>query len=85
LGQILSLSIAILISQIDWLTIWMKQSLSTALAVAAMAKLGVVHPPAGAAALIFASGDNFTWTNLASMLVGNVVCEIKPHFCLFRS
>jgi CBS-domain-containing membrane protein len=55
----------------------MKQSLSTALAVAAMAKLGVVHPPAGAAALIFASGGNFTWTNLATMLVGNVVrgCE----------
>lgn len=51
----------------------MKQSLSTALAVACMAKLGVVHPPAGASAMIFSSGGNYSWTNLASLIIGNIV------------
>lgn len=51
----------------------MKQSVSTALAVAAMAKLGIVHPPAGASAMIFASGGNYSWTNLASLVIGNIV------------
>jgi CBS-domain-containing membrane protein len=61
--------ISILVTNIDSLTVWMRQSL----AVAAMAKLGVVHPPAGASAMIFASESRLGWTNLVSLLLGNVV------------
>lgn len=73
LGQIVSLTIAIVIGRhVSYLEVWMKQSLGTALAVAAMAKMGLTHPPGGAAALIFASG-NYGWGNMAFMLVGNLI------------
>jgi CBS-domain-containing membrane protein len=54
------------------MSIWMKQALATSLAVAVMAKMGVIHPPAGAEALLFASG-NFGWGNMLFVLVGNVI------------
>jgi CBS-domain-containing membrane protein len=54
------------------MSIWMRQALATSLAVAAMAKMGVTHPPAGAAALLFASGS-VGWGNMLFVLVGNVI------------
>lgn len=72
LGQIVSLTISILIGKVSYLELWMRQSLATALAVASMAKLGLTHPPAGAAALIYSSGE-FGWGNMAFMLVGNLI------------
>ena len=71
LGQVVSLGIAIGIGNTR-MPLWLKQPLATSLAVAAMVKLGVTHPPAGAAALIYSSG-NFGWGNMLFMLVGNVV------------
>jgi len=38
-----------------------------------MCKLGVIHPPAGAAAAIFASHDRFDGVYFGLMLVGNVI------------
>jgi CBS-domain-containing membrane protein len=58
LGQAISLAIAIGIGSISGLDLWLRQSLATALAIMTMAKLGLTHPPAGAAALIFAGGRN---------------------------
>lgn len=72
LGQTVSLAIAIGIASIPSLDLWIRQSLATALAVTSMVKLGVTHPPAGAAALIFSGGNN-SWGNLAMMLVGNAI------------
>lgn len=73
LGQIVALTIAVAIGYAhEYLNLWVRQSLTTALAVAAMVKLGVTHPPAGAAALIFASGP-YGWGNLLFLLVGNVI------------
>ena len=75
LGQAISLAIAIGIGSISGMDLWIRQSLATALAIMTMAKLGLTHPPAGAAALIFASGNN-SWGNYAMMLVGNCIAII---------
>ena len=72
LGQALSLTISLAFSYVDGLAVWMKQSLSTSLAVAAMVKLGLTHPPAGSSALLFASGSR-GWGNFAFMIVGNAI------------
>lgn len=71
-GQTISLTIALGISYADNMSIWMRQALATSLAVATMAKMGVTHPPGGAAALLFASGK-FGWGNMLFVLVGNVI------------
>ena len=73
-GQVISLTIAIAIGQYTtpFLDVWMKQTLATGLSVAAMAKVGVTHPPAGAAAMLFSAG-NHTWIHMGMMLVGNVI------------
>mmetsp|Transcript_11288 Transcript_11288/g.27175 ORF Transcript_11288/g.27175 Transcript_11288/m.27175 type:complete len:80 (+) Transcript_11288:660-899(+) len=41
-----------------------------------MVKCGVIHPPAGAAAVIFSTG-NFTWIQMGMMLVGNVLAILS--------
>jgi CBS-domain-containing membrane protein len=66
------MSIALGVSYADNMSIWMRQALATSLAVAAMAKMGVTHPPGGAAALLFATGK-FGWGNMLFVLVGNVI------------
>jgi CBS-domain-containing membrane protein len=73
-GQALSLSIAMVVSYFDnsISALWLRQSLATAIAVAAMVKLGITHPPAGASALIFASGE-FDWTHVLAFFVANVI------------
>ena len=72
LGQAIAVSISLGVSYAEGMTVWMRQTLATALAVAAMVKLGITHPPAGAAALLYASG-NHGWGNMLMMLVGNVI------------
>jgi len=71
-GQLLSLVIAQSIGQIDEMEVWLRQSLATALAIGTMVKLGITHPPAGAAALLFSSG-RFVWDQVWIMLFANVV------------
>jgi hypothetical protein len=58
---------------------WFSAALVPALAIAGMAKLGVLHPPAGAASLIFISGGPKVtnlgfWYLLIPLFVGNVIC-----------
>ena len=60
---------------------WVRAALAPATAIAAMAFFGVLHPPAGAAALIFATATpafasiKFMYLVLP-LLVGNIVCII---------
>lgn len=72
LGQTLGLLIAHGVGQIDGLELWLKMTLATSLAISVMVKYGVTHPPAGAAALLFSSGER-SWQQIGMMLVGNVV------------
>ena len=56
----------------DGMELYMRQSLATALAITVMVRLGITHPPAGAAALIFSSGL-LDWTHVLMMMVGNAI------------
>lgn len=71
-GQVLSISIALACSILPFLPIWSKQALGTALALGAMARTGLTHPPAGASAFLFASGQ-YGMTHLAVLLVANIL------------
>lgn len=73
LGQIISLTIAMAVGYGgDKIERYMRESLATALAITTMVRLGITHPPAGAAALIFSSGA-LDWTHVLMMIVGNVI------------
>jgi CBS-domain-containing membrane protein len=74
-GQTLGLLIAHGVGQIDILEPWLKQTLATSLAIGAMVKFGVTHPPAGAAALLFSNGSR-TWQQIGLMIFGNVVAIV---------
>lgn len=79
-GQAVSLIIAQCIGKYtDPLEIWAKQSIATALSIALMAKLGVIHPPAGAGALLFAAGK-FHWNQVGIMLMANCVAIVCATF-----
>ena len=71
LGQAISLSLAIGMTYTG-LDSTMRQALATALAIMLMARLGITHPPAGAAALIL-SGGGYGWAHFGIMLAGNVL------------
>jgi CBS-domain-containing membrane protein len=75
IGQVLSVSIALMVASIPGMVIWVRQALATSLSIAVMARCGVIHPPAGAAALLFASGD-FGIVHMVLLLLGNVVAIV---------
>jgi len=63
---------------LSWVPQWVMIAIAPATAIAANQRLGVLHPPAGAAALIFVASPRATdlgWMYLVlPLLVGNVVC-----------
>ena len=75
-GQTLGLSIAHLIGTYLEVELWLRQSLATALAIGVMVKCGVIHPPAGAAAVVFSSGK-MSWIQVGMMLFGNVLAILS--------
>ena len=75
LGQALSLCIALGISAVPDLPLWFRRTLGTSLAVSVMVRLGITHPPAGAAAMIV-SGGMFSWVDVGLMLMGNAVAVV---------
>ena len=70
-GTIIAGSIGLGFTEITVLPHWVRQGLGTSVAVTAMAKLGVVHPPAGALAIIYASGE-YHWGHLGLSLLANI-------------
>lgn len=58
LGQIVSGAIALAFTAIPGLPVWFQQAFGPAFSVAAMCRLGIPHPPAGAHAVLYASGSN---------------------------
>jgi hypothetical protein len=77
MGQTVSIGIALLLPYIprwDEMSLEWRAALTTALAVAAMVRLGLTHPPAGAAALLFAlAPQRWQGSHLAILLVSNVI------------
>jgi len=74
LGQIVAGAIALPFTYIPtWiLSPWIRQAFGPACSILAMVKLGVVHPPAGAAAVIFASGS-YDWIFYVLMILASVL------------
>lgn len=73
MGQAISISIAIALNSINELSSSLRISLTIALAVASMVKLGITHPPAGAAAVLFAMNPAISWINMGFLLIANVL------------
>jgi CBS-domain-containing membrane protein len=84
LGHILSITLAILVDYLviaNLLPAWVSVALVPALAISGMAVAGCIHPPAAAAALIYASGNDkiksFGWMFLfLPNLVGVIIMII---------
>mmetsp|Transcript_31548 Transcript_31548/g.46558 ORF Transcript_31548/g.46558 Transcript_31548/m.46558 type:complete len:570 (-) Transcript_31548:1807-3516(-) len=74
LGQALSGIIVLPLTYIpeDILPIWMRQTLATAFVISSMAKMGVIHPPAGASAMLLASG-NFGWEHYGLIVAASIL------------
>lgn len=72
IGQTLSIFIALTVSILPFLPIWLKQALATSMAIGVMTRCGVTHPPAGASAFLFASGQ-FGITHFLLLLGGNMI------------
>lgn len=74
LGQLVALTLGVAISKSE-LEPWMRMSLAPAATVLLTTKLGIVHPPAGATAVIFA-GSPRSWGHMATFLLAYfiVIC-----------
>jgi hypothetical protein len=70
-GQAISISIALGMTHTP-LGANVRRALGTSLSIFCMSRFGCIHPPAGAAALIF-SGGGYTWVHMGIMLAGNVL------------
>lgn len=75
LGQTVVMTISLGVSYANSMEVYIRQALATALTIMVMTKFVIVHPPAGASALLFAGGGQ-TWSNMLTMLVGNIVAII---------
>jgi CBS-domain-containing membrane protein len=76
-GPTLAISIAMAFTYIPETTLplWVRVPLATATAIASLTKLGITHPPAGAATVIISSGG-YDWIVLPLILLGNVIAII---------
>ena len=81
-GQTLAVTIALAYSYIpeSAMPLWVRVPLATATAIACMTRLGITHPPAGAAALILSGSTQYDWMILPLMLLGNVLAIIMATF-----
>ena len=74
-AQIFAITISILLSYIPNIPPWFRTALAPAIVIPGMAKLGIIHPPAGAAAIVFASGE-VRWEHFAIFLSGVAITII---------
>ena len=75
LAQIFALVTTILLSYIPNIPPWFRTALAPAIVIPGMGKLGIIHPPAGAAAIVFASGK-VRWAHFAIFLSGVAITII---------
>ena len=75
LAQIFALVTTILLSYIPNIPPWFRTALAPAIVIPGMSKLGIIHPPAGAAAIVFASGK-VRWAHFAIFLSGVAITII---------
>ena len=73
-GQVVSGSISLAFTYIP-MAVWLRQAIASSLAIAMMGKLGVLHPPAGAASILLASGQ-FGWKHYGLLLAATMLSFI---------
>ena len=77
LGQVVAGAVALPLTYIPEyiLAVWLRRVIAPAIAIGVMVKLGVTHPPAGAHAIVYASG-NYNFAFYALVVLGAVVSTI---------
>ena len=70
-GQMVSGAISLGFTYIPMAS-WLRQAIASSLAIALMGKLGVLHPPAGAASILLASGQ-FGWRHYGLLLAATIL------------
>lgn len=73
-GQAVSGAISLAFTYIP-MAVWLRQAIASSLAIAMMGKLGVLHPPAGAASILLASGQ-FGWRHYGLLLAATMLSLI---------
>ena len=68
-AQIFALTVTIALGYIPNIEPWFRSALAPAIVIPGMAKLGIIHPPAGAAAIVFSSA-NIRWEHFGIFLAG---------------
>ena len=74
-AQAFAITVAILLSYIPNVEPWFRSALAPAIIIPAMAKLGIIHPPAGATAIVFSSGK-VRWEHMGIFLAGVAISII---------
>ena len=73
-GLGLAVTIALLFAYIpeSRVPLWVRVPFATATAITALVRLGITHPPAGAAALIVSSGG-YSWMDLPLIVLAGII------------
>uniref|UniRef100_A0A6U3CCM3 HPP transmembrane region domain-containing protein n=1 Tax=Entomoneis paludosa TaxID=265537 RepID=A0A6U3CCM3_9STRA len=74
LGQVVAGAVSLSFTYIpeDVMPVWIRRAVGPAFAIAAMVKLGVTHPPAGAHSVIYASGT-YNWLFYFFVVLGAMI------------
>lgn len=68
-SQVFSATTALLLCYIPNMSPWFRSALAPAIVVPCLARFGLIHPPAGAASVVFASGK-YGWEHMGIFLSG---------------
>ena len=74
-AQVFAITVAICLSYIPNIPMWFRSALAPAIVIPGMAKLGIIHPPAGAAAIVFSTLTDNRW-NLMGIFLSGVAISI---------
>mmetsp|Transcript_30086 Transcript_30086/g.89429 ORF Transcript_30086/g.89429 Transcript_30086/m.89429 type:complete len:181 (+) Transcript_30086:528-1070(+) len=77
LGQMIAGAVSLAFTYIpeEYLSVWVRRAVGPAVAITAMVKLGVPHPPAGAHSVIYSEGKH-NWTFYGLVVLGTVFSVI---------
>ena len=69
-AQVFAITISILLSYIPNVPPWFRSALAPSIVVPGMAILGIIHPPAGATAIVFSTWKDNSWEQMGIFLCG---------------
>ena len=75
-AQVFALVVTICLSYIPDIPMWFRSALAPAIVIPGMAKLGIIHPPAGASAIVFSTWKENNWITMGIFLAGVAITII---------